>query len=432
MAVFGLSVTGLLAFIYVSTAGYMSRQTDETIRAEIEGLAERYRADGLEGLVDAIEERMRRNPGRRSLYLLADTSGRAVVGNLDRWPEVEPDASGWLLFELTQRVDGRLEVHASRARPFSLVGDFRLLVGRDVHDLERTRSLIVRTLSWGLAITVMMTLLGGFLMARSTARRIEAINATGRRIMGGDLSQRIPTGGSGDDFDQLADNLNAMLERIEALMEDVRRVSDNIAHDLRTPLTRLRSRLESLRGMDADADPAIERALDEADALLATFNALLRIARIESGAQRAGFDVVALEALLEDVVELYEPVAEAQGKRLALEIAEPASVDGDRNLLFQALANLVDNALKYAPDGGWVTVYLGVAERPFVTVRDNGPGIPPEEREHVVKRFYRLERSRTTPGSGLGLSLVAAVARLHDATLGLEDGEPGLLVRLEF
>jgi signal transduction histidine kinase len=433
MTVFGLSVTGLLAFIYASTAGYMASQTDETIRAEVEGLAERYRANGLEGLIDAIEERIRRNPGRRSVYLLTDTADRRVVGNLDRWPSGAPDADGWLVFELAQVVDGEVESHAARARPFTLVGRFRLLVGRDVHDLEATRNLIVRTLAWGLAITVMLTLLGGFLMARSTIRRIESINATGRRIMRGDLTQRIPTGGSGDDFDQLADNLNAMLDRIEELMEDVRRVSDNIAHDLRTPLTRLRSRLETLRGGRGEIDPEIERALEDADALLSTFNSLLRIARIESGGRRAGFAEVDLESLLGDVVELYEPVAEAHGQRLGLDLATPATVEGDRNLLFQALANLVDNALKYTPEGGSVTVYLGHEDdAPLVAVRDTGPGIPAAERDNVVKRFYRLERSRTTPGSGLGLSLVLAVARLHDAELSLDDGQPGLLARLTF
>ncbi|MEA3292517.1 MAG: HAMP domain-containing sensor histidine kinase, partial [Pseudomonadota bacterium] len=262
--------------------------------------------------------------------------------------------------------------------------------------------------------------------------QIESINTTSREIMSGDLSRRIPTRGSGDDFDLLAGNLNAMLDRIQALMEDVRRVSDNIAHDLRTPLARLRNRLELLK-TDADADSpdsqAVEQAVAEADGLLATFNALLRIARIEAEQRREAFEQVALDTVVQDVAEFYEPLAEDKAQRLLLDLQPGIRLQGDRDLLFQALANLLDNAIKYTPRGGRIEISLQSSEIGVrLIVADNGPGIPVEAREKVLQRFFRMEESRTTPGNGLGLSLVAAVAKLHGITIRLEDNRPGLRV----
>jgi signal transduction histidine kinase len=309
-------------------------------------------------------------------------------------------------------------------------------VGRDVRDLEATRRLILEALTWGLALTAGLALLGGWLMTGRVVRRIEAINQTSRDIMEGDLSRRIALRGSGDDFDQLADGLNRMLARIESLMAGVRQVSDNIAHDLRTPLTRLRSKLEMLRaelettlGAGHPANAAVEETIADAEVILSTFNALLRIARIESGSQRAGFAEVDLAPLAQDVAELYEPVAAEKGQTLRVEVPESARVIGDRDLLFQALGNLADNAVKYTPEGGDVLLRIRpLRETIAVEVADSGPGIPAELREEVFRRFFRADHSRSTPGSGLGLSLVQAVIQLHGATIDLADNGPGLRV----
>ena len=285
-------------------------------------------------------------------------------------------------------------------------------------------------------MTVVLALAGGVMMSRSMMRRLEVINETSREIMAGDLSRRIPTQGTGDDFDQLTDNLNNMLDRIELLMEDVRRVSDNIAHDLRTPLSRLRQRLELMKLPGADKEQLreqVEQTLGEADALLATFNALLRIARLESEDRRAGFSEVDLAALVADVAELYEPLAEDKQQQLLTTVKARVRVHGDRDLLFQALANLVDNAIKYTPAGGSIELSCEAgAAGARITISDNGPGIPQDARTRVFQRFFRLDTSRATAGSGLGLSLVAVVAKLHQAKVSLEDNRPGLRVVLDF
>ena len=273
-------------------------------------------------------------------------------------------------------------------------------------------------------------LAGGYALSRTVTRRLDVINEASRKIMAGELGRRIPASGSGDEFDELVSHLNAMLDRIQALMDDVRRVSDNIAHDLKTPLTRLRNELESIReGLGDDA--SAERALQEADSLLATFNALLRIARIESGSRRAGFAEVDLAVLARDVVELYQPLAEDKGLQFHADVNGEVRLRGDRDLLFQAIANLVDNAIKYTPAPGRVSLALESGDNARVTVADSGPGIPEAARGKVFERFYRTEDSRRTPGSGLGLALVRAVVQLHDGQVRLEDNDPGLRVRLD-
>lgn len=432
MALFGASVAVLLVFIYWSTAGYMALQTDDTIEAEVTGLAERYGISGLDGLIRSIDERISRKPNGDAVYLLTDDQLTPLIGNLDRWPRVTKDSDGWLNFNLEQETVAGEVTHRARARPFTLRGGYRLLVGRDMHELDATRTLIVRAIAWGLAITVMMALAGGIMLSRSTMRRLEAINETSRRIMRGDLTRRIPTRSTDDDFDQLADNLNGMLDTIEQLMEDVRRVTDNVAHDLRTPLTRLRHRLEELQSDGSLDKSTVEAALADADGLLATFNALLRIASIESGRRRAAFENIALDDVVRDVTELYEPLAEEKMQKLDVTASENVHVRGDRDLLFQAFANLLDNAIKYTPQGGDIRVSLeDGAAGPRIRIIDSGPGIPEQSREQVFKRFFRLEESRHTPGNGLGLSLVEAVARLHQASIQL-DGQAGLDVSLAF
>jgi signal transduction histidine kinase len=267
-------------------------------------------------------------------------------------------------------------------------------------------------------------------------RRIEAINRTSREIMAGDLARRVPASGSGDDIDQLAQNLNAMLDRIEGLMEGIRHVSEGVAHDLRSPLTRLRNRLETARlsGRDPeDQRRLIDASIADADLLLATFNALLRIAEAQSGRARAGFTAVDLTILARDVVELYEPVAHEKDQQLIAAIDADVTAMGDRHLLSQAFANLIDNAIKYTPAAGRIEVALRATPAGAAfSIADNGPGVPTEYRDKVLERFFRLDPSRSTPGTGLGLSLVAAVVELHAANLLLEDNRPGLRITIAF
>jgi signal transduction histidine kinase len=433
MVLFAGSVLLLLGFIYWSTVAYMANQTDATIRAEITGLAEQYRERGLDGLVETISERLERDPDSSSVYLFASSRLSPLAGNLSAWPDVSPTDDGWLNFEFKDsRAGGR--IFQARARPFILQGGLRLLVGRDTRELKAIQQLITRALLWGLAITLALALLGGVIMSRGMLRRIELINQTSRSIMAGDLSQRIPTRGTNDEFDQLAGNLNNMLVEIERLMHGIRHVSDNIALDLRTPLTRLRNRLERLQIELEDGSPhreQVEQSIVDADQLLATFAALLRIARIEAGGHKANFKPVDLASLVRDAAELYEALTEAKQLHLATHIDEAVAINGDRDLLFQALINLLDNAIKYTPEGGNVSLELKRGGKTVdIVVSDTGPGIPENERDKVGQRLYRLERSRSTPGSGLGLSLVKAVAHLHHAALLFEDNAPGLKATL--
>lgn len=444
------SVVLLLGFMYWSTAGYMARQTDATIEAEIQGLAEQYLRRGLSGLTTLLAQRSARRPTGAGVYLLTDRDYQPLVGNIDAWPDVEPDRDGWIDFRLRDSAATEAmpaEEHAARGKVFRLRGGLRLLVGRDVRELAAIRGLIREALGWGIAMTVALALAGGWLMSAGVVRRIEAVNQVGREIMEGDLSRRIPSDGSGDEFDQLAVNLNRMLARIEALMASVRQVSDNIAHDLRTPLSRLHTKLSQLR--DTELGPAVADRVDEAIAdaeeLLGAFNALLRIARVESGSRRAAFADLDPVVLLHDVAELYEPLAADKAQQLEVSPAGPDApgdapatapgirhLHGDRDLLFQALANLLDNAIKYTPPGGRINLSATrtAAGGLVLGVSDSGPGIPPELRGKVLQRFYRIDASRSAPGHGLGLSLVQAVAQLHGAELRLEDAAPGLRVQL--
>ena len=435
MVLFAGSVLILLGFIYWSTVTYMAEQTDATIRAEITGLAEQYRQRGLNGLEKTIAERMERDPDGSSIYLIASPGRQPLAGNLSPWPDATPAADGWLEFEFEDALAGG-RVFQARARAFVLQDGLQLLVGRDIRELKATQQLVTRALLWGIAITLALALLGGAIMSRGMMRRIELINQASRDIMAGNLSQRIPIRGSGDELDQLAGNLNRMIDEIERLMDGIRHVSDNIAHDLRTPLTRLRNRLEQLQIDLVDDSPhreAVEQGITDADQLLATFAALLRIARIEAGGHAASFEIVDLTALVHDAAELYEALAEEKRLHLAMQADESISLEGDRDLLFQALINLLDNAVKYTPAGGDVSLLLKRAGKTVdVTVSDTGIGIAEDERDKVGQRFYRLESSRSTPGSGLGLSLVKAVARQHHAELLLEDNAPGLKATLRF
>lgn len=435
--IFSSSTLILFYFFYLFTASYMTQQMDNTIEAEIQGLAERYDRDGLEGLTRLIAERVNRSQGTgNSLYLLTTYTLEPLVGNLDRWPlEASIDNEKWLEFslEVNEQTD---ETHLARARIFRLPGRYGLLVGRDIHQLTQAKLRIVQALTWGLAIMVLLAFVGGLVLSRRTVRNIERINQTARSIMSGNLSRRVEITNRNDDFDQLAANLNQMLDRIQTLMEDIRRVSDNIAHDLRTPLTRLRQHMEEARRqVDSESISAIslESSIREADSLLTTFNALLRIARIEAGQVTTDFAVLDYRTLVEDVVEFYEPLAEEKNQFLTVDAGNTIKTMGDRDLLFQALANVIENAIKYTQENGHISVVLSQLDNDAViTIADNGPGIPAEERERVFRRFYRLDRSRSTAGNGLGLSMVAAVVTMHQGQIRLMDNDPGLKTVMQF
>jgi signal transduction histidine kinase len=436
LASFGISALALLGFLYYETAGFMARQTDETIQAEIAGLAEQYRAEGINRLRQVIELRSGQLH-RSSVYLLIDPLGRRVAGNLEHWPLAEPGPDGWLNFTMDVTADGESTQHRrARAASFLLTGGFGLLVGRDVEDRLQIETQIRRTLGWGLALTLLLGLAGGFLMSRGMLGRVDAINRTTRRIMAGDLSQRIALKGSRDEFDQLAANLNAMLDQIERLLGGMRQVTDNIAHDLRTPLNRLRSRIEVALLQQpgrAEIRALLEATLADAQAMIATFNALLDIARAEAGSERGGFEEVDLTALGRDLADLYRPVAEDKQLKFEYHCMPGMAMRANRHLLAQALANLLDNAVKYTPAGGRVRLDVGRgASGPVIAIADSGPGIPDADRTRVLQRFVRLDATRSTPGSGLGLSLVDAVAKLHGAELILTDNRPGLKVSLAF
>ena len=435
LAIFALSAVALVGFVYFNTALVLDRETDETIEAEITGLVEQYQRLGLPGLTDAIIGRsVRREQG---LYLLANSNRQVIAGNLDSWPQVTPAGNNFVEFAYEQRIGGTSELRSARGRIFTLAQGFYLLVARDVEERRALETLFKTTLYWGAGLMIVLGLAGGLLISRNFLARLDVINRTSRQIMGGDLSRRVPVTPAGDEFDDLSGNLNRMLDRIERLLHGMREVSDNVAHDLRSPLNRLRNRLE-LAAMrqppDSDTARDFDAAVQETDRLIGTFNALLLIAEAEAGSVRETMRDFCLTDVIEGVGELYGPLAEEKQLQFAVKTAaDSAIVHGNRNLISQALANLVDNAIKYTPAGGTVLVGLETSvSGATLVVADNGPGIPEEDRARVTERFVRLETSRNSPGTGLGLSLVAAVARLHEAELFFEDNHPGLRARLTF
>jgi signal transduction histidine kinase len=433
--VFAASVLGVLLFVYLTSAGFVERQTEATLDAEITGLAEQYAQRGLSGLIQIVAARSAGDSGDAMIYLVTDPDGQPLAGNIAAWPAGVPTHSTWLSFGLERTINGRHEVHPARGRLFVIPGGYRLLVGRDISDAAAFRSRVRATLIWAGLIALGIGLIGGTVMSRNLLRRVEQVNRTSERVMAGNLSDRIPLHGTRDEFDQLAANLNRMLDQIERLMTAMREVTDDVAHDLRTPLSRLRTGLERALANPSSGGSqsnAIRAAIDEADRLLATFNALLRIAELESGARLDQAVPVDLSEVARSAADLFEPVTEEKGFALSV-VAEPGvRIIGDWHLLSQALANLLDNALKYAGGGQIELRVFHEGERAILEVADQGPGIPEADRQSVLDRFVRLEPSRTTPGNGLGLSLVRAIARRHDGSVTLADNRPGLRVRLQF
>jgi signal transduction histidine kinase len=435
LGIFVLFAATLLAYFALNTRRLITEQITATVNGEVSGLSEQYGQGGLRRLVIVVDVRSRR-PGS-SLYLVTTPSGEGLAGNVGSLEPGVLDHPGWLETNYHRLESPEGAEHRALVRVVQLPGGFRLLVGRDLEERERLFGIVVNAGQWSLALVIVLGLLGGFFVSRRILSRIDAMTGTAQTIMAGDLSGRLPVAGTGDELDRLADNVNAMLERIEALMRGLKEVSDNIAHDLKTPLTRLRNRCEqALRSATGEASyrAALDATIAESDDLIRTFDALLMIARAESGQARENMTEFDASEIARDVGELYEPVADEKGIALKIDAPEAAPVRGNRELVSQALANLIDNAIKYAGPNGKVNgvpaeivVRAGDdGERITLSVADRGPGIPDADRGRVVERFVRLEQSRSEPGSGLGLSLASAVARLHGGELKLEDNHPGL------
>ncbi|HEY7229451.1 MAG TPA: ATP-binding protein [Pseudolabrys sp.] len=439
LTVFGLFAAFLLGYFALNTRRLITEQITDTVNAEITGLSEQYRQGGIRRLVIVVDARARRPSS--SLYLVTTYTGEALAGNVTDLAPGTLDSAGWsetAYRRLDENEAADHPEHNALVRVFQLPGGFRLLVGRDLDERERLYNIVLSAGRWSIAIVIILGLAGGLFVTRRVLRRVDAMTETTRTIMHGDLGGRLPVAGTGDELDRLAENLNVMLERIEALMGGLKEVSDNIAHDLKTPLTRLRNRSEQALRMaknESEYRAALESTIEESDGLIATFNALLMIARAESGQARENMSEFDAAEIAHDVGELYEPLAEEKGLVLKVDADKAAPVVGNRELISQALANLVDNSIKYTgttgaavngATGEIIVRALTEGDRILLTVSDSGPGIPEGDRTRVIERFVRLEQSRSQPGSGLGLSLAAAVARLHGGELVLGDNQPGL------
>jgi signal transduction histidine kinase len=432
LTVFALFAVFLLAYFAWNTRRLITEQITQTVDAEITGLAEQYRQGGIRRLVFVVDARSRR-PGS-SLYLVTTRAGEGLAGNVGSLATGILETSGWTETAYRRLDDPDGAEHHALVRVFQLSAGFRLLVGRDLEERERLHDIVLAAGRWSLAIVIVLGVAGGFFVTRRVLKRVDAMTETTRKIMDGDLAGRLPIAGTGDELDRLATNLNAMLERIEALMHGLKEVSDNIAHDLKTPLTRLRNRCEEALRLAEDESQyraALESTIEESEALIRTFNALLMIARAESGQARDGMIDFDAAEIARGVGELYEPLADDKGIHLKVEAPAATPVHGNRELISQALANLVDNAIKYGAgmngaEAEIVVTARGEGDRILLAVADSGRGIPQPDRGRAVERFVRLEQSRSQPGSGLGLSLASAVARLHGGELKLEDNNPGL------
>jgi signal transduction histidine kinase len=433
---FCAAIFGLLGYVYWSTVTYLHKISDRAISAECALLTQAYEAGGRDRLVAFIDRRLTDPFFKDWFYLLVDPSLNYVAGNLQSWPGSLPGHDGW---STGSPVDWQSEVAKRpplRAMYQILPDGHHLLVGRDIKDLDRFGESVTIGLTSAAVIFLILAAAAGISTSRRSMARIEAINATSREIMRSGLGERIPLRGTGDEWDGLAENLNSMLDRIGELVETNRQVSDNVAHDLRTPLTRMRGRLERACNQRLDLNQyrsLVNDTISDLDEILTTFSSLLRISQIEARDRMAAFRNTDLSEIVREVVELFEPAAEEKAVRLQLSADQSVTVVGDRDLLFDAISNLVDNAIKHGGDRGEVKIAVsGCADGPVLSISDRGPGIPTDERNHVLRRFYRLERSRNRPGNGLGLSLVAAVANLHGAHIIMGDNSPGSRIKLHF
>jgi signal transduction histidine kinase len=442
---FALFAASLVGYFAWNTRRLINEQITATVNVETAEITDIYTLRGLHGLAYTLGSRALR-PGA-NLYLVTTPEGKAIGGNVGSLAPGVMASLGWSETAYRRLDEQDTAHHRALVRVTELTNGFRLLVGRDLDERRRLFGIVANAAQWSLLVVIVLGIGGGIFVARRVLQRIDAMTGTTRRIMAGDLSGRLPVGRSGDELDRLAENLNAMLERIEALMMGLKEVSDNIAHDLKTPLTRMRNRAEEAlasSGSEAEYRAALERTIEESDGLIRTFNALLMIARAESGQARGNMDDFDAADVAKGIHELYEPLAEDDGMTLRVKAAT-ARLHGNRELISQALANLVENAIKYGkpspvvqpldPAAAARTREIVIEARRendhvLLSVADHGPGIPEGDRKHAVERFVRLEASRTLPGSGLGLSLASAVATLHGGELRLGDSHPGLTATL--
>ena len=458
LILFALCAAVLVAYMSSLSVRMLTQQTQDTIMAEMQGLDAAYRRGGLQTLVRVVEVRSRQ-PGA-NLYLIADPNGRILSGNVESLEPGVLEVQGWTERPFAYRRYGESEAarralrgegedataapeepnrHRALALVLRLPNQMILLVGRDLGEPEQFRGIVNRALVLAFGMMGIGAFLIWFLVGRRALKRIDAVSQASSRIMGGDLSGRLPVTGSGDEFDRLSENLNVMLSRIARLNDGLKQVSDNIAHDLKTPLTRLRNRAEAALGAKPDTAgyrAALEATIAESDQLIRTFNAILMISRLEAGYSAEQTMPVDLAAIVADVVELYEPAAEEVGVALSAGAVAAATVSANRELVGQALSNVVDNAIKYSAGSGEApSVTVSLARKPeglVLQVADNGPGIAPQDIERATERFVRLESSRSQPGSGLGLSLARAVMEFHGGRLELSPKNPGLSVRMIF
>lgn len=427
--VFVLSVSVIAWVAEITVTSALEHQARDRVEAESSSLLAEYRRHGLDGLRSTIEERS--SAAKRRLQYAIVSSGRVLVG--DRY------LAG---FAATSTTPARIVPRSNGENATdqllvasTLLGDGSILVVADnLESVEDVEDVVLNGFLIAVALALVLGLAAGIIFTKSLLNRVDNVTRTAEAIIGGDLSQRIALTGSGDDFDRLSTTLNTMLDRIADLLENLRQVSSDIAHDLRTPLAHLRQGLEEAKTQarsPEDYERAIDQAIENSDALLDTFSALLRIAQIEAGARRASFRLVDLSEIMRAVADAYEPTIDDSGRTLELHVSEELLVHGDRELLIQLFSNLVENALRHTPAGTRIVIGgIRSGSNVIAEVSDNGPGIPASERSRVFRRFYRLERSRTTPGNGLGLSLVAATAELHQAQIELSDNKPGLKVVL--
>jgi signal transduction histidine kinase len=433
---FGVIVSAIFSYVYLSTASYVRSRSDRAIVTEYLSLRGAYERSGRDGLIEVIQQRMADKSFADNVYILVDPSRAVLAGNLGTWPSTVAAAGGWTEFRAPELSPKTTNRPLLRAMIETFPSGDRLLAGRDISDLDSFAEQIKMAVISGVALIFVLAVFASIGVTRRTVGRIEQINATSRAIMLSGLDKRIPLRGSHDEWDRVAENLNLMLDRIETLMAEVKQVSDNVAHDLRTPLTRMRGRLEKAYHGERTAEDdqtLIGDTIADLDAVLRIFSSLTRIAQIETQARRGAFRTVNLAEIASEVVELYDAAAEQDGTRLAVVGDREVLVTGDRDLIFDAIANLVDNAIKHGRAGGHVVVANeNMDGQSVISIADDGPGIPDGQYEHVFKRFYRLEHSRCTLGNGLGLSLVAAVARLHGARIEMLDNAPGLKLKLWF
>ena len=433
-AVYGLlfaaSAVALVLFLWWTTSRVLDTQIEAAIRADAQGLSEQWVEGGVPALDLTIQERLAENVDDDAVYLLTDSLHRRIAGNLERWPPSVVEPNQFYGMELT-RAGVRSQAVVYR---YDLPGGFLLLVGRDVRGRVQLDHLLPGSLLYSVMLLLGLAFVGAVIMRNLFRRMVADVSSTAAAISRGDLARRVPRRGRGDEFDAMAEAINTMLDRIGRLMDGVRQVSNSIAHDLRTPITRARTRLEDAAAHASTEDElraAIERAIADLDGVTNVFQALMRIAEIEAGNRRSAFADLDLGPLLADLAELYDALAEEREITLSVAVPDSMPVRGDRDLIQQAVANLLDNAIKFAPPASTVRLTaLKIEDHVDISVIDQGPGIPEADRARATERFFRGEQARSTPGSGLGLALVQAVAQLHEGALVLADAAPGLRATL--